>query len=667
MKTIIFICSVVALLFLASCQKQDSSSPNAELSILDLKIPENFMFSTTINYSASVNLKAPNGDAIAYVDLSIAYENKNIVFSGLSDKNGNVSGTFTLPSFVKEVQLITRFPGLIDTVNIMLSGTLISYTYNSSQQTKTLAYINDITKGSVSGYTTLGSWDNNGYPSYLTTPDAISASLLQDIAATLPESKPLTQTHPQYLTSNASATIHLEKLCDVWVTFVTEGAGYRSSLGFYSYEDGNAPASASSITGKTIIYPNASLPGSGGNLASGSKVYIGRFNAGTNLDWFIIANGFISSSQLSTTNPIYYSQSSFNPEKNTANKKHVIVVYDSNRNLALLSFEDLNRENGSDQDFNDVIFYVTSNPVEAINKQSYIDNGQVIDTPKDTDGDGVSDTFDDYPTDPTKAKNNYSPSKTTFGSLAFEDLWPYKGDYDFNDLIVDYQFNSITNASNKVVEIDSKIVVRAIGASYHNGFGIELPVAANTVSKVTGQRLNKGIVTNLNSGVESGQNKAVIMVFDDAYNILPFAGGNYVNTIQSSTFVPYDTISLKITFTTPQSISQSAPYNPFIFINGERGKEVHLAGYTPTNLVNYQYFSTGNDKTSVINNKYYISDKNLPWAINLPESFSYPFEKVPITSAYNYFGSWAQSAGVSYTDWYRNNQGYRNVTNIFSK
>jgi len=57
----------------------------------------------------------------------------------------------------------------------------------------------------------------------------------------------------------------------------------------------------------------------------------------------------------------------------------------------------------------------------------------------------------------------------------------------------------------------------------------------------------------------------------------------------------------------------------------------------------------------------------LPWAINIPESFSYPFEKVPISDAYNYFGAWAQSAGLSYTDWYRNNQGYRNATKIFSK
>ena len=59
----------------------------------------------------------------------------------------------------------------------------------------------------------------------------------------------------------------------------------------------------------------------------------------------------------------------------------------------------------------------------------------------DTDEDGVSDLFDDYPNDPEKAFDNYSPAEGQFGTLAFEDLWPAKGDYDFNDIVIDYQYN----------------------------------------------------------------------------------------------------------------------------------------------------------------------------------------------------------------------------------
>jgi hypothetical protein len=89
-------------------------------------------------------------------------------------------------------------------------------------------------------------------------------------------------------------------------------------------------------------------------------------------------------------------------------------------------------------------------PYTAIKSDIY----KKIDSPVDTDGDGVSDTKDDYPNDPNKAFDNIYPSNDAFGTLAFEDLWPAKGDYDFNDLVVDYNINQVTNAQNMIVEIE---------------------------------------------------------------------------------------------------------------------------------------------------------------------------------------------------------------------
>ncbi len=83
----------------------------------------------------------------------------------------------------------------------------------------------------------------------------------------------------------------------------------------------------------------------------------------------------------------------------------------------------------------------------------------------DTDGDGVPDDQDDYPNDPDKAFNNFSPEEGTWATLAFEDLWPGTGDYDFNDLVLFYNMNQITNADNEVVEIDASFYVNHIGAT----------------------------------------------------------------------------------------------------------------------------------------------------------------------------------------------------------
>ncbi len=56
-------------------------------------------------------------------------------------------------------------------------------------------------------------------------------------------------------------------------------------------------------------------------------------------------------------------------------------------------------------------------------------------------GDGVPNDEDDYPEDPTRAFNSYDTA-----SVAFEDLWPAMGDYDFNDLVLGCTYKIVTNA-----------------------------------------------------------------------------------------------------------------------------------------------------------------------------------------------------------------------------
>ena len=656
----------LGFIFMVSCNLNNSDKDTEPVidPVSEYHIPDGFDFSTTKTYNASIYVKTSGGEALPYVDVTIGYNQDQKVFSAFSNKDGLVSGTFSLPSYVEEVQLITRFPGLPDTISVALNGNAFSYVYNSDSEVATKAGESFSTKASstISGFYTLGSWDYYGRPGYLTNSDAISPALLADINASLPESSPLTATHPQYLTSNASATIHLGKECDVWVTFVHEGASYKNVLGFYSYAAGNAPASANDIPRKTIIFPNVSYPYSGGNLSSGSKVYLGRFNADTNIDWFLVADGFKDANRINTS-PVYYSDDNFNPESSPDKKKHVVVLYDTQRDLALLSFEDVNRETGrSDNDFNDAIFYVTANPVDAIDKAQYVDRGQVVDTPKDTDNDGVSDSFDDYPNDPYRAK---LVTTDTYSTLAFEDYWPKRGDYDFNDLVLDYKFNYIINASNQVKDIKPTVVIRAVGASYHNGFGIQFPFTSDVVSGASGQTLTKGMISVNGNGMEAGQSKAVLVVFDDVFGALKATGNNFLNTQDGGTTMPADTINLNITLGTPQTLTATAPFNPFIFIKGNRSREVHLANHEPTDLADESYFSTENDKSVPSSGIYYISTGNLPWAINVAESFSYPLETVDITDTYNYFVAWAESGGNSYADWFRDLTGYRNSPNIY--
>lgn len=72
----------------------------------------------------------------------------------------------------------------------------------------------------------------------------------------------------------------------------------------------------------------------------------------------------------------------------------------------------------------------------------------------DTDGDGIMDNLDEYPTDPIGAFNSYYPNQVDYSTFAFEDLWPAYGDYDCYDLALKITYQIVTNAGNNVVDLN---------------------------------------------------------------------------------------------------------------------------------------------------------------------------------------------------------------------
>ena len=298
----------------------------------------------------------------------------------------------------------------------------------------------------------------------------------------------------------------------------------------------------------------------------------------------------------------------------------------------------------------------------------YFDNAVLTIPEKDSDGDGVPDNEDDYPNDATRAFNVYYPNQTGWGTVTFEDLWPGKGDYDFNDLVLDYHFKSVLNASNQLVEFYTDYSVRAVGASMKNGFGLMIGGDPANVASVTGTHLTENYIHNNANGTEQGQTNTVIILFDNAFREIGNSGSAFINTKQSVPYVKPDTNQLHVLYAHPVSVNTTgtAPYNPFLIVNGERGKEIHLAGEKPTDLVNTYYFGTDADATDPATGKYYQTKNNLPWALDLPVSFAYPDEQVNILNAYNYFGQWAESGGNDYPDWYMNKPGYRVTSNIYT-
>ncbi|GCD78110.1 hypothetical protein JCM31826_15920 [Thermaurantimonas aggregans] len=290
--------------------------------------------------------------------------------------------------------------------------------------------------------------------------------------------------------------------------------------------------------------------------------------------------------------------------------------------------------------------------------------------PADTDGDGVPDGQDEYPTDPDRAFSSVAAQ----GTLAYEDLWPFNGDYDFNDMVIEYKFNAITNSQNKVKDLIATFKLKAFGAGFKNGFGFQFGNSSINQSLITisGYQLTENIVNLTPNGLEAGQSIPTVIVFDNAYAIMPHPGQGAigVNTTPGTVYREPQTLTVEITFSTPlYTLAQLnlAGFNPFIFSNLTRGREIHLPDKAPTSLANMTLFGTGDDDSNPGAGRYYKNKQNLPWAIHIPGTFDYPIEKTPITSAYLKFSQWAISNGVLFPDWYLNLTGYRDATKIYQR
>ncbi|NOU60753.1 LruC domain-containing protein [Marinifilum caeruleilacunae] len=275
----------------------------------------------------------------------------------------------------------------------------------------------------------------------------------------------------------------------------------------------------------------------------------------------------------------------------------------------------------------------------------------------DSDNDGCPDDIDQYPNDPEICLNTVTPTKYGWGSLAFEDMWPSKGDYDFNDLVVNYRYTMMLNIDNKAVKMEAKFWVRHVkGASFNNGFGIQFDnLLPSQIESVSGYDIRSDYIQiDQATGLEANQGKPVVIVFDQSQNY---------RDETSEADPEYNEITISIRFTNPIAPEEigSSPFNPFLIVNGDRKHEIHLPNQAVTSL--------GNNKLEESTNNLdpdgdYRSENGLPWAIAIVHEFKFMKEKVDILEGYNHFSTWAESGGELYPDWYKDNAGYRNNDKI---
>ncbi|MCR9153661.1 MAG: LruC domain-containing protein [Bacteroidetes bacterium] len=654
----------------AACKKDEetqSSNTKIEEDIRNLQIPSAFNFETAQEVQTDVEVKGLQGQALGGVKVSFYTDHPDFggqkIGNGLTNSNGRLVMPLQVPAFQEQVFIRVHQSGFANIDSVPVQAQINKSFGGILPQRKMKTAGIAATPVPISGnYFYMGAYNIGNYkglPQYLeSNGDNLSQQFLDDVDASLPEEAPVPTNNPQYLTSGNELDVVITDLSDVWVTFVAEGAGYRNSLAYYVFDSNNPPATANDIDSIFIIFPNTSLAYSGGELYAGDKVRLGTFEAGKTISWVLFQNAW-NGSGVNVNNNKFYSNPAFNTNESNPNRQHTVALSDIGRQLVLIGFEDQTRTTGSDNDFNDLIFYVSANPWESIDVGSL----PPVTPTQDSDGDGVADESDDFPNDASRAVlNNYQ------GSLAFEDLWPAQGDYDFNDLVLDYDIDHILNASNEVINIDADWTIKAVGASFDNGFGFSFDnLQPSEISSISGSDLQENYISLSANGAEAAQSMATAIVFDNVYNLISTNGGAYINTEAGQSPVNPETISMSIVFNNPtdQGDVGIPPYNSFLIVNGIRGREIHLAGHQPTDLADQNLFNSLSDATILGSNYLYKTDNGLPWAIHFSNNFSYPLEQQPIDDAYLYFSQWAVSGGSTKADWFEDVSGYRDVSKIY--
>lgn len=624
------------LIFGSSCKKNNTPvTPTPEATIEDLIIPSDFNFATTYTFKLSITDIEEN---VKYDIYSLSQMGVNDIIYGENDttvvvddlnqkvasgfvKNNAFESLISIPSYHKYLYLVRSKNGVFVGKNIEITGNDIDFHYSGNGLKSTLID-NDILYAVNSGSTAVRTIElgtnivstvgNLPFKSITNAVDIVNQRM--------------------YTANNKSPFQY---------GYFDINTGYFTQLGNmpwnfprmdYNHSDGMLYISKNDKLYK-LDPSNAQFIQTYNIVGFGNKGWGDVAFTNNGSLYFATKDGIYEGTFSGTTVNVVKLSNSTLPNNLTsiAAGSNAKLYTTNNANSKIIEFDP---SNGSWQ-------YIQISQNITINDFGIL---RSVSPQADADGDGVPDDQDDYPNDPERAFNNYFPGEDTWATLAYEDLWPSKGDYDFNDLVLGYNIKQVTNADNNVVEIFSKWDVRHNGAGLENGFAFEIGVEANTIKTVSGYNHTSQHIPMNSNGTEAGQTKANFVIFDETYPNLGETLNHYV-LLQT----PANSITVGV-----------PPYNPYVIVDGNTNVEVHLSDMEPTELANQSLFGTDDDTSNPASGRYYKTSTNLPWAINIVYDYVWMKEKQEIINGYLKFANWAESGGTEYQDWYKDLPNYRN-------
>lgn len=232
---------------------------------------------------------------------------------------------------------------------------------------------------------------------------------------------------------------------------------------------------------------------------------------------------------------------------------------------------------------------------------------------------------------------------STNGVYAFEDLWPKKGDYDLNDVVVNVKHEKEFNDKGKIIQETFYLTTYQNYVELTSGLALTLNTQVKPKSISMKKISKESTVTEDASFVREGN---VYYLTDDVKGEL---GTTYI---------------LELTYGTALSSSEKlASIQPFIYRAEEDNKnwEVHIPMEAPTIKMDMSYFGKYDDCSDASAERFFVRQGDYPFAFYLKGANISVFEETilkreneskPIDVFFPDFIEWSKSGGTNNQDWY---------------
>lgn len=641
-------CTMVIVVGISSCVDSDKDlyqeAPGAEINTSNFSTIRKVQ--VEIDYSNSesrVPFSIYDGNPlIEGENTTILKENVQALDGAWTDEQGKFTATVELPAYVSNVYIVSTspfarqaIPGKIVNGVLKVSDTDEQLTTRASYRESTRFDRNRF--NNLGWNTNLGSFDDrSGVIDYVYKGNnpklTLSKSEMNELRTTVSKVLNTLGSCPEEYRTQADLYVEEDETAVV-LTALRGWTCWNSSLGYYYYRYDQAPASLKDVK-VYAVFPNTQMTWNNGSLQAspqgikeGTAVQLKYFDdpeypKGKNFPkgyyiGFILAcnawNTYFTGFNSYTLTEGFYASSTkgFSTKVNSGIDVRTAMFKDKNSNIAI-AFEDFM----DDQNFTDVVFSLKANP-------------EITNVP------------------PVDEDLNTTIEKT--GVYAFEDEWPKAGDYDMNDVLVQYTYQKVFNIFNEI--LSESFTFKTLynkSTVFTNGLGFILSNEGNAQSIEYFIRKENEKDFTVASGADKFTRESNAIILTDNVKTNP-------NAEYKVTFKYGDKNSNK---------KQETSIDAFIYRPSKEGNrlEVHCPMKKPTSKVDTSLFGQYEDCSKPNEGIYYVSNQEniYPFAFYLSNANANDIaelknfdknEKKSISEIYPKFIDWAKYG--TNADWYK--------------